>query len=536
MLKFTLTTLLLILSFNSVTLASDEVLQSEQNSEYRSKKHEHLDTIVYGANLFSGVYKQPSFSGFNPNYTISVGDIINVKIWGAFSYEEKIAVDSQGNIFLPSIGPIKVIGQTNANLNDFILLQARKVYENNVFIYANLDSAQPVKVFVTGSVMNPGLYGGLSSDSILSYLDLANGINPISGSFIDISVIRAGKTRAHFNLYDFLLEGKMPFVQLVDGDVIFVSPRKSFVKVDGDVANIAEFEFKDSITAEQALKLAQPKPSATHFSITRETGNAKQNMHYAISESKNITLHNGDKIVITSEKSSGSILIKVDKSHDGTESFALSYGSTLNDVMEQLKPNKMLEMTQVQIFRKSVAKKQKETIDANLSKLEAMAYTAQSSTVGAVDIRTKEAELISRFVEKARMIEPRGQVVLGEKYNPKEVILEDGDLVFIPSKTSVILVQGEVNFPTAMMYSKGSNYKDYIKKAGGFNIGSDKNNVLVLKPSGSIYAASDVGSNIKPGDEILVLPKINTKSVETASAITKVLYQIAVSSKIILGF
>ena len=52
---------------------------------------------------------------------------------------------------------------------------------------------------------------------------------------------------------------------------------------------------------------------------------------------------------------------------------------------------------------------------------------------------------------------------------------------------------------------------------------------------GVILDSSSAGSNIKPGDEIIVLPKINSKNLEVVRAITQIIYQIAVSSKIVLG-
>src|SRR3546814_7866926 len=49
--------------------------------------------------------------------------------------------------------------------------------------------------------------------------------------------------RAELNLYDFLLRGEMPQIQLSDGDVIFVGPRESTIKVSGLAENANRFEF-----------------------------------------------------------------------------------------------------------------------------------------------------------------------------------------------------------------------------------------------------------------------------------------------------
>ncbi len=503
--------------------------------KYQANRETLQTPKVFGTNLFTGKYAQASFSGFNPNYIISVGDSIIVRIWGAFNHEAKYTVDAQGNIFLPNIGPLKVLGITSGNLNKSIESAAKKVFENNVFIYANLNTAQPVKVFVSGAVYNPGLYSGLSSDSILSYLDKANGIDFERGSFIDIMVMRNNTVYAKFNLYDFLSEGRIKLIQLVDGDVIFVGTRKNVVYVKGDVANEAEFEFNGKVTASSIIKLSQPKPSATNFTLARKTGELRKAFHYRLDEASKIILGDGDEIIVTSEKGSESILVRVEQPNSENKSFAISYGSNLADLIARVKPSAGAQMDAIQIFRKSVAVRQKEAIYTNLSKLESIAYTTTSSTAEAATIRNKEADLISRFVEKAKQVQPKGQIVLGEHYNPKDIILADGDVIFIPEKTSLVLVQGEVNFPTALVYKRRNNAKDYIQRVGGYSSIADKNKVLIIKRSGAILESAAAGSHIEPGDEILVLPKIDSKNLEVVKTITQVLFQIAVSSKIMLG-
>src|SRR3546814_7189253 len=107
----------------------------------------------------------------------------------------------------------------------------RSTRTDTLFPYTTLFRSQPVRVFVGGFVHRPGAYAGTSMDSILHYIDQAGGIDPDRGSFLDIEVKRGSTVRAKLNLYDFLLRGEMPQIQLSDGDVIFVGPRESTIKV-----------------------------------------------------------------------------------------------------------------------------------------------------------------------------------------------------------------------------------------------------------------------------------------------------------------
>ena len=136
-----------------------------------------------------------------------------------------------------------MLGVRNADLNAQVETQVKRTFRASVGVYATLEAAQPVKVYVTGFVRAPGLYGGLSSDSVLYYLDRAGGIDPDRGSYLQVDVLRGGKPRARVDLYRFLLDGQIEPLQLQDGDTIVVAPRKHTVQVGGEVLNPYVFEF-----------------------------------------------------------------------------------------------------------------------------------------------------------------------------------------------------------------------------------------------------------------------------------------------------
>lgn len=226
---------------------------------------------MFGAQLFTGTSADSGASiGFNPNYVIGLGDTVQVRLWGAFTFDGALTVDPKGNIFVPNIGPLKVTGVANSQLNRLVTTKVKEVYQSNVNVYASLLQAQPVKVFVTGYVKNPGLYGGVASDSLLSYLSKAGGVDSERGSYVDIAIKRGKSTRTRVNLYDFLLNGTLALSQFSDGDTIVVGARKQTFSVEGDVYNGYDFEFSEgSIPVQEALNWTRPKPGSTHFTIVR---------------------------------------------------------------------------------------------------------------------------------------------------------------------------------------------------------------------------------------------------------------------------
>lgn len=489
---------------------------------------------MFGAQLFNGITADSGASiGFNPSYVVSLGDTIQVRLWGAFNFDGALPVDPKGNIFVPNIGPLKVAGVPNGQLNALVTAKVKEVYQSNVNVYASLLQAQPVKVFVTGYVKNPGLYGGVASDSLLSYLSKAGGVDSERGSYVDISIKRGKSIRSSVNLYDFLLNGTLNLSQFSDGDTIVVGPRKYTFSVDGDVYNSYDFEFASrSISVDEALSWARPKPGATHFTIVRQQGTEKRTEYYPLSGSTGRTLLDGDKLIVSSDRYAGTIQVRIEGAHSGEHALVLPYGATMKQVLTQLRPNSMSQMNSIQLYRQSVAIRQKEMLNLELQKLEQASLSSQSSTQEEAQLRMQEAQLVSRFVVKARQVVPKGQVVLNEQ-NIDSVLLEDGDVIKIPEKTSLVMVHGEVLFPNAISWEGKLDAEDYIEKCGGLTQKSGQSKIIVIHQNGSAIDADDVG-NLAAGDEIMVLPKYESKNIEVTRGISTILYQLAVAAKVIL--
>lgn len=491
--------------------------------------------VMFGSQIFTGRFGAVPFAGFNPNYQIAIGDQVSVRMWGGFTFDATQPVDAQGNIFIPNVGPVRVQGVRNEELNALVESQVKRVFRANVGVYASLAAAQPVKVYVTGFVRAPGLYGGLSSDSVLYYLDQAGGIDPDRGSYLEVDVLRGGQVRAKFNLYRFLLDGQIDHLQLQDGDTIVAYPRKHTVQVGGEVLNPYIFEFtKPAVPASELLAIARPRPGATHLSIVRKIGAERRSEYHPLEAAAQVMIEDGDEVTVTSDKYPGTILVRIEGAHLGERSLVLPYGARLKDALARLKPAPQANVAGIQLYRRSVATRQKEMLDASLRSLETYALTARSATSEEAALRTREAELILQFIDRARSVQPRGQVILAQRDQAPDTLLEDGDVIRVPETSNLVLVSGEVLFPNALVYEPQATVDDYVQRAGGFNQGADKARLIVLRQDGSVVPGTEV-ARLQPGDEIMVLPKIETKNVEITRGITQILYQIAVSAKVLLG-
>ncbi|MDR2377728.1 MAG: polysaccharide export protein, partial [Puniceicoccales bacterium] len=232
----------------------------------------------FGSNLFLGNFSKRSVQDFSPDYQISIGDQITLHIWGAMSFSSELVVDTQGNIFVPTVGPIAVLNVKNENLNRVVDEAIRRHYRDNVRVYALLAAAKPVSVYVSGFVLRPGNYDGVCSETVLHFIDRAGGVDPEKGSFLDIQLLREGKVIASFDLYQFLLHGRIESRQLRNGDVILVGPRRRHVYISGEVQHANAFEFQGkTIPLSALLGMAIPHPGATYVLRThREKGEVLQ--------------------------------------------------------------------------------------------------------------------------------------------------------------------------------------------------------------------------------------------------------------------
>jgi hypothetical protein len=233
-----------------------------------------------------------------------------------------------------------------------------------------------------------------------------------------------------------------------------------------------------------------------------------------------------------SDKYPGTILVRIEGAHLGERTLVLNYGSSLRDALAHLRPAPQADVAAVQLYRKSIAQRQKELLEASLRSLETYALTARSATSEEAALRSREAEQILQFIDRARTVQPRGQVILAGNQQAGDTLLEDGDVIQVPERSNLLLVSGEVVFPTALVFDAKAGTNDYVKRAGGYTQGADKARVLVIHQDGSV--GDSESAMLRPGDEIMVMPKIETKGIEITRGITQILYQIAVATKVLL--
>lgn len=481
----------------------------------------------YGANLFQG-----NFAKGQEGAILAPGDRVVLRLWGGITLDSTLTVDERGEIVLPDVGSLPVAGIAHDKLADTLKSKLASGGHPDVQVYVAPLDTRPVTVFVTGGVQKPGRYSGSPADPVLAFLDKAGGIDERRGSYRDIRLVRGGRDMLSVDLYPFVRKGQLPFMRLQEGDTLVVGERGPTVTASGVVRTPARFEFrKKEATGAALLALADPESTASHVTLTGTRNGKPYNTYIPLKDLKNLRLEDGDRVNFVADASGNTIMVEVQGAVRGASRFPVRRGARLNDVRNYIavEPERA-NIGALYIKRKSVAVRQKKAIEDSLRRLEESALTASSSSTEEAQIRAKESEMVAQFVQRAKAVEPEGVVVLDEKgANPA---LEDGDVIIIPEKSDVVLVSGEVMVPQATVWSKKKDLDDYVKSAGGYSNRADKGHVLIMRQNGSVARNSD---DIYPGDQLLVLPRVESKSMQAVKDIAQVLFQVAVSSRMVLG-
>lgn len=88
----------------------------------------------------------------------------------------------------------------------------------------------------------------------------------------------------------------------------------------------------------------------------------------------------------------------------------------------------------------------------------------------------------------------------------EDLVLQEGDVLFIPQMVNTVRVHGDVMYPNTVVYKKGAKLKYYINQAGGYGTSAKKGKAYVVYMNGTVAKAK--GSvRIEPGCQIIVPSK-----------------------------
>jgi len=218
---------------------------------------------LYGAEFFLNQAQtiSPNRTPVGDDHVMSVGDTVQIRLWGPVEANLTATIDRNGQIALPKLGTVKLAGlkaaQVEQAVRDTVARQHR-----NFGISVVPGKLRRVQVAVVGLARFPGTYA-LNSESTLTGALFASGGPRAGGSLRRVELRRGGQLVARFDLYAFLAKGdRTTDVRVQDGDVIVLPPAAGYVAIHGAVDQASVLEVRtESDTLEDLLPLVGGIPA-----------------------------------------------------------------------------------------------------------------------------------------------------------------------------------------------------------------------------------------------------------------------------------
>jgi len=179
---------------------------------------------------------------------------------------------------------------------------------------------------------------------------------------------------------------------------------------------------------------------------------------------------------------------------------------------------KVAESLRMEIASKSLAQNQGSSIDYNQAKM---------------------------LLADLTKVKPVGRLVVDLPHiaEGNDVLLEDGDVLYVPTKQNSVNVIGQVQVATSHLFKENYSANDYIRFSGGVKQQADESRIYVIKANGSVeipragnWFASNTAQNLEPGDTVVVpLDSEYMDNLTLWATGTQIVYQAAVAIAAISG-
>ena len=420
---------------------------------------------------------------------------------------------------------------------------------DTVRVFSRFDFEPAPLVSVTGDVRAPGTYKTSGQASLRDAVYLAGGLMPDaardtaqlfrvnsdgSSKIFSVNLGAALNGSAADNI---LLQPRDRL--LIHRNTSRVEP--STVEITGEVAKPGRYPYTDNMHAADLIRAAGGlKRSADNDTadLTRYAASGGSSERWQVSlaslqngnATEDVPLHSGDVLAIRQVPGWSDIgaAVKVSGEVKHPSTFGIQPGERLSSVLERAGgyTNQAYPYGAV-LMRREVKELETQTQMEMIARMKA--EREQLSALPEGDTNQKNVKLNALAQTDSTMVQlaktpPIGRVVIHIaadvkqwKNTPADVALRDGDVLVIPKKANVVMVNGHVFNPTAISAQPGRSAKWYLSQAGGLTPIADKKAVFVIRADGSVissknnsdgwWAGNPLSAALRPGDMVVVPEK-----------------------------
>lgn len=254
----------------------------------------------------------------------------------------------------------------------------------------------------------------------------------------------------------------------------------------------------------------------------------------------NITLRSKDSINIFSIpnwQENVKVQLKGELKFPGT--YTIRRGETLTDLLKRAGGFSDFAEQNAAIFTRVSIKEQEQQQLARLS-TELRRDIASKSFQNSVSGNSLSYDEMDKLLNDLASVEAVGRLVIDLPLivnNQQNLVLQNGDTLYVPSKRDSISIIGEVNYSTSHLYKAGVSVDDYIDLSGGLKERAAEDRIYIIKANGSVeipnaggWFAANNANQLEPGDTIVVpMDAGHMDKLTLWSTATQILYQLGVA-------
>ncbi|CAM1333951.1 SLBB domain-containing protein [Tenacibaculum aestuariivivum] len=472
------------------------------------KPYEKLVTIE-GAVKRPGLYEMKKSETFSDLLKYCSGFVSN-------AYKQNIVVERVNGI------QKEILEIPQANLS------VEKLKDGDFIKINQITNEFSNKITITGAVFQPGNYQYKENLSVADLLNKAEGIT--KEAFLDRAIIVRTYNETNKETISFSLKENNERLFLKQNDKVYIYSKKElkekeFITINGAVNKGNEFDFMEGMQIEDLIVLAGGLKDGADANTIDVSRRLKDGSFETISKNFNLSanatlegtasnhfiLQPFDIISVrylkgyTKQKN---VFIKGEANFEGEYSIGFK-NEKISDLIKKAGGLTKFAYTQGAFLTRKNNKKE------DKKQLEILSEFATKDELGVGVCRVNEKKSFKIGINLQKILSKGGE---SSKYN---LILEEGDELFIPSERQTVKVEGEVLSPSLVQYEKARSFKQYIESSGGFSANAKKSRAYVIYANGDIktikrFLFFKSYPKVKPGSLILVPNK--PKNVRKSSA------------------
>jgi protein involved in polysaccharide export with SLBB domain len=502
-------------------------------------------------------FATPATATIPPDYIVQPGDVIVIGMAGSIQGSVERTVDTNGRIFLPGVGSVKVAGVRHADLRNAVSVAIGTQFRGFT-VSVNIARLRGIRVYVTGLANNPGAFTVSSLSTLANAVFQAGGPSS-GGSWRSIKLYRNGQQVTDFDLYQLMRGGsRVADVLLQNEDVLFIPPAGEQVAVIGSVQEQAIYEARpDESVADMLAAAGGPNTLADRTRvIIYRTGDPSQAgpRQLAMDETARAPIKGGDIVQMLSAGSLAmpisrqSVLVRVEGEVEHPGIYYVAPNTPTSEIIDQAGGLSSAAYAYGTRFtRQSVKIQQQESFREAIRQLEVSLAAAPLTGNSSVSEADRAAQLAGAraVLERLRQAEPDGRVVLQLAPDatslPGDILLENNDAIYVPPRATTVGVFGAVYRPASFLVTGSATpmrIRDYVEKAGGTLRAADRANTFVVRANGEVVSRKRgaLGARVLPGDIVFVPVKTQGNTFWAKfKDITQTLFQLGLSAATVVA-